>query len=50
MKFGFGTGPRPWSARGLRVERGGFVGSLVGGNEARKKGDQVRELNASLRR
>jgi hypothetical protein len=26
----------------------GFVGSLVGGNEARKKGDQVRELNASL--
>ena len=26
----------------------GFVGSLIGGNEARKKGEQVRELNASL--
>ena len=26
----------------------GFLGSLIGGNEARKKGEQVRELNASL--
>lgn len=26
----------------------GFLGSVVGGNEARKKGDQIKTLNASL--